>query len=431
MGMNLEIGDLMSSGSILSIIVVMIILIVTKTSGLFRDAMVVSIHGAGQFSDSFFLALSIVLTLYALMGKAITLYLIPRFKQNERDYSLIKTFAVKGGYIAAGIITLYSLFPNEIIGFFYNGDVDSTLLELFTSAIYALVIVPMLYALVAYHQSRNRFYVTSLIGLIFNIAVIVGILFKCSGKMFFVLAILIQVVPLLFNLDIKKIICAKQVKMSVHDFLPMGALAVVMAFEQLNLLIDRKYISMMGSGKLTLLDLGGKVSFMFMGIVVLAITTVLYPKLSGYYHAHDYKKVLGLFKRAFYVLSALSVIGVILVFNFAEMIIEVLFVRGGLYVENVGDIALFLKIYSLALFPLAMRELMARVLILRKKEFVLFGTSIVGLIINMFLSMVAGAAVDIVWGSIVAIVVSTLLITVSFVGERRKLKKYIASQTAE
>ncbi|MBN2828061.1 MAG: hypothetical protein JXQ26_08720 [Tissierellales bacterium] len=412
----------MRKKSIISMMIVIIILLVTKMSGLMRDAVVVSQYGASHFSDGFFVALSIVLTLYALVGKAVTLYLIPKFNRSEADYALIKAFIIKGSFIALAFIGLYSFCSGFFIQLLYNGLIDETIRRLFSDAVYASIWVPLIYALVAYHQSYQRFYRTTLIGFLFNIMVMAGILFFNTHSLLFFLAMLTQVLLLIKDIDLEKLKYAPVAKIEFRSLYTIGMISFVMAFEQLHVLIDRKYISLMGDGELTLLDLGGKVSFMFMGIIVMGITTVIYPKLVLHYNEKKYQALLNLFYKATFLLmlsSALCILGLVF---FGQEIIEILFVRGRLYSGTSGTIALYLKIYALALLPLAVREMMVRFMILRKKEVVLLGTSVVGIILNISISKTANSPTQVVFVSVMSIVISTVLLGIAFVIEMRKYK---------
>jgi putative peptidoglycan lipid II flippase len=412
----------MKGKSVVSIVIVILILLVTKLSGLFRDAVVVSVYGASLFSDGFFLSLSIVLTLYALIGKAITLYLIPRFDQNETDYTIIKSFIIKGSIFSLLFVGIYHLFCDQMIQFFYTGQVDNDIRRLFTSSVYASVFVPAIYTLVAYHQNQKRFYQTTLIGLFFNLTLIFSVLFRYSGILIFILGLMIQFIMLLYKLDFKKLIYAKVVKMKLREFIPITSIAVTMAFEQLNVLVDRKYISAMGSGQLTLLDLGSKVSFMFMGIVVLGVTTVIYPKLNDYYKNKKYKSFMSLMRKATILIVSLSVIGTVVLIIGARFIVDFLFARGELYPENVEMIVLYLKIYSLTLLPLSLREMMIRFMILRGREDFLIGTSLIGLGLNIYISMTTISSVIIIGGTIGAVILSTAALVIPFLREIKVLK---------
>lgn len=410
----------MNSKSVVSMIIVVLILLVTKLSGLLRDVIVVSKYGAGHYSDGFFLGLSIVLTLYALVGKAITLYLIPKLNSDDRDYALIKSFIMIGSLVAFAIITLYNIFPEHIIKWFYNGQIDATIKDIFSSAVNAIIFVPAVYAFISYHQSKGQFYCTVLIGLVFNLTIIVSIFaFEYSGKMIFITAMILQLTILSKNVDTKKLLSSKLLSMEYREFYSIGVIAISMAFEQLNVLIDRKYVSEMGSGELTFLDLGSKVSFMFIGIIVLGITTVLYPRLVSYYNEKNYDAFLKTFYRSSALLGILSILSIIMIMMFADTMINIIFVRGKLNPVNTESIVMYLKVYSIVLLPLSIREMMVRVLVIRKKGNYLLITSLLGILLNIYISLNAHRPISVVYGSILGIVISTILLSILFSIEMR------------
>ena len=233
---------------------------------------------------------------------------------------------------------------------------------------------------------------------------------------------LLQAILLIKEIDFERIKCAPVAKIDFETFYPIGIIAFVMAFEQLHVLIDRKYISVMGAGELTLLDLGGKVSFMFMGIIVMGITTVIYPKLVCYYHEKNYQDLLNLFYKSCFLLMLTSILCILCLNFLGQYIIEMLFVRGQLYSEASSTITLYLKIYALGLLPLAFREMMVRFMILRKKEVVLLMTSTVGIAWNVIISKRVVLPTQVVFASAIGIITGTLLLFIFFVIEMRKYK---------
>jgi putative peptidoglycan lipid II flippase len=416
----------MNNKSLGVMVVVSIILLITKLSGLLRDAIVVSFYGVSSFSDGFFLALSIVLTLYGLIGKAITLYLIPKFRGHDDDYALIKTFILKGTCFSMVINLYYQFFSDSIIHFFYSSNIDKSIHHLFSSSVYSLIFIPSIYALIAYHQSQNKFYKTMIIGLMFNLAIIITIVvFNYMGQLFFVIAMGLQLLILLNKVNIRKIVTSQVLKLDIKSFYPITAIAITMAFEQLNVLLDRKFISQIGLGDLTVLDLGSKVSFMFMGIIVLSLTTVIYPKLVVDYNNKSYFSMQKIMYNSMLLLGLLSIFCIVIIRILAIPIVDILFVRGKLGASYSSEIAMYLRVYALTLLPLSLREIIVRFLILRGKETLLLSTSVLCLALNVYFSIMADIQIDIVYGSVYAITFSTFLLGVFFLNEMRKFRNEI------
>jgi len=386
---------------------VILLLLFTKASGLYRDLSIIFVYGTNSFSDGYFLALSLVLSLYALIGKGITLFLMPILSGGDEDYEIISSFVLKALMVVIPIILFYWMIPEIVMSLFYIGDVYKVK-KFFDIAIGTLVLVPILYALIAFHQKRERFYITTLLGLVFNLSIIIIVFIDIpiAVPYSFLVATMLQIGLLLgYRFDIKKITILKPDLRLTNQLGTLFYVVFTVAFEQLLVIVDRTSISQFGEGKLSMLDLGGKFSFMFMGIIVLGLTTVLYPNLTKLYHQGNKQEAIKVLRYCSLLLVILSIGFVSLVQWKGNWLLSLIFQTKAI---NHNEIGMYLQYYSLAIIPLGIREMMMRLLILEKREKQLAIYSGIGLSCNWAISSLAQTGKGVMLGTLVGITLCTI-----------------------
>lgn len=405
------------------IIQLAVILVIIKGTGFIRDILVPEVFGINAFSDGYYIGLSLVLTLYALLGKAITLNLLPKLHGTETDYSTIKSFVVPATCIAVLSCGLYFFFPNLLINLLYAGT-GLEIKQFVDSAIFALPLVPALYALVAYHQIRDRFLLTNINGLIFNLAIIIITVLNSRTYLPWSLfvAMTLQTVWLLWRFDINEFWNSKLNSSKVIPDMNVLLIGAMLAFEQLNLFIDRRYISTYDNGYVTLLDLGSKFSFLFLGIVLLAVTTVVYPKLVRAHREKDKLVVNKMITNLVKTMLVLSGAFTILILIFGEWGLRlILDITQG----ELDFIAFTLRMYALLIIPLSIREVLLRFFILEGQIIIPTLASIFCLLINGVISALVKIPEYIIYGTVFSVIINTVIICSYYVfyqkrGERNE-----------
>ncbi len=389
------------------IIQVTVILMIIKGTGFFRDILVSKVYGIDSFSDGFYVGLSLVLTLYALIGKAITLNLISRLKGNEEDYSVLKQFIVPATSIAIVICGMYFFYPNWLINLLYVGS--GIEIKAFTDmAVLALPMVPTLYSLMAFHQIRERFFHTHINGLVFNLAIIFFSMLSNKSLLpwSLLIAMLLQTLWLLWDFDFYCLWHSSLKGQKEGYSFEILLIGLALSFEQLNLFIDRRFISAYSEGYATIVDLGSKFSFLFLGIFVLAITTVSYPKLVKIHQLKDRNGVNKIILKQLVVMLILSSVATIGVFIFGEWVLKLLFGKSSTQLEF---LVFSLKMYGVLLIPLSLREVLMRFFILERQIFWLAFISVLCLGLNGLLSHISNSPKEILYATVISVISNSLI----------------------
>lgn len=389
------------------IIQVSVVLMIIKVTGFIRDLLVPKLYGIDGFSDGFYVGLSLVLTLYALIGKAITLNLIPRLKRTEEDYSIIKEFIVPATCLAIALTGIYFISPQWLINLLYVGG-DTCIKSFLDMAILALPLVPTLYALMAFHQIRERFFHTHINGLIFNVSIILFTMLNTKVLLpwSLLVAMLLQTLWLLWQFDYKCFLNSPYKWHKAGFSLEIVLISLALSFEQLNLFIDRRFISAFDGGYVTIIDLGSKFSFLFLGIVVLAVTTVIYPKLVKIHQLKDKDSVKKMMLKLLLIMFVLSSVSTLSIFIFGEWGLQLLF---GKNYEQAEFLLFTLKMYGVLLVPLSLREVLLRYFILEKETFWLAFFSVLCLSFNGILSATTSNPKVILYATVFSVVTNTLI----------------------
>src|SRR6056297_2173045 len=163
-----------------------IILSISRIIGFFREMLIAYRFGSGMETDAFFIASGVQGMIFALFASGLTVAMIPVIAEIRRDGNEIdESKYVSGilnafGIVSVGMMILGYVFAEPIVRVFaigFEGD------QLDLAVLLTRISMPMVFlfmvssVLVAYNHSVGKFLISSMESILFNIPVLIYLLF--------------------------------------------------------------------------------------------------------------------------------------------------------------------------------------------------------------------------------------------------------------
>ncbi|TVT27275.1 murein biosynthesis integral membrane protein MurJ [Salinicoccus cyprini] len=282
-----------------AVILLMILTIVSKISGFFRDLTLAYFYGASEISDVFLLANSIPTIVFGVIAAGISTGYIPLYSRVENELGLQAGINYTNNLInvllvgTTAIVILALIFTEYLVKVFAIGFEGETLAlaVLFTRfSIFGIYFTIIIRILSAYLNYNKIFAVPSLIGIPMNFVLIAAIIISSRTDWILVLAIanvtalFVQFLIIIFFSHRHAFRFKPIFKPKDRHIKEMAALAfpVILgtSVSQLNRLVDRSLASWITVGGISSINYANTMNTAFIGIFVASFVTVFYPDIS-------------------------------------------------------------------------------------------------------------------------------------------------------
>lgn len=408
---------------------IMIATMMSKVLGFFREIVLANFYGTKGYADVFLLTLNIPGLIIAVVGSAIaTIYVPIYFETREKlgeDASLKFTNNMLNLSLIISIIIaiLGLLFTEQFVNIFaggFTGDKFELAVKFTKIMICGVLFLSTSKIFSSYLQVNDNFVVPGIIGIPYNIIVIVTI--AISTKMNIIIlaygALLAMASQLLFQIPfaIKKSfkyspyinLKDENIKNMLILILPM---LIGVAVGQINTFVDRALATTLGDGKLAALNYANKLNDFVMALFVTSIITVIYPKLSKMSNNENKDGFINMIVKSSncIILLVLPIsIGAIIL---AEPIVRILFQRGAFDATSTNMTSMALRLYSLGLLAMGIRDILTRAFYSFSDTKTPMINSSLALIINIILNFIlikpfgyAGLAISTSIASIITVI---------------------------
>lgn len=355
---------------------VMVITLISKVLGFIRETAIAANFGASVETDAFFVAFSIPAVLFDSISAAIATTFIPvynRLHNYNKVYFLNNITTISGlfSFLLTGVAIIFA--PQIVKVFAYGfGNQAFSLAVLLTRIMLLMLFFLTLNAVfTAYLQSNGRFLAPAAVGIPYNILVIIYLIFFHSSMgivgfaWLVVIATVTQVLFLMPALLREKwkyqLVIDWKEKGFRQTLLLIGPVLLGTMVTQINSMVDRMLASRLAEGSISALNYANKVTMLTFGIIVVAIISVIYPKLS----IHAGQNELETLKRVTrYTLQVLLIILFPIIVGgsmLASPIIRILFERGAFDQTDTEMTAIAFIFFNVGLIGLGLRELFTKV----------------------------------------------------------------------
>lgn len=436
---------------------IMMATMLSKVLGFFREVVLATFYGTGEYADVFLLTLNIPSLIIAVVGTAIaTIYVPIYFKTKEKsgeEGSLRFTNNMINIVLVFSIIVciLGLIFTGniiEILAVGFEGEKFNLAVK-FTKIMFSGVIFLSISKIVSsYLQVNDNFVIPGLVGLPYNIIIITAIVLstKTSIEIMAIGALLGMASQMLFQIPaaIKKKyrympyfnLKDENIKEMIVLMMPI---LIGVAIGQINIMVDKTLASTLGDGPLSALNYANKLNDFVMALFVTSIVTVIYPKLAQMTQNENRERFIDTI-----VTSANSIVLLVLPITvgaivLAEPIVRILFERGAFNSESTEMTYNALRFYSLGLVAMGLRDVLIRVFYSLSDTKTPMINGSIALIINIVLNFILikpfgykGLAVSTSIASIITIILMfyTLKKKAGYFGLDRMMKTGIKSLIA-
>jgi putative peptidoglycan lipid II flippase len=377
-----------------------------KFLGFLKEVVLASYYGASSISDAYLISLTIPTVIFSFLGVAISTTFIPKFTniaKNEGDINanrftsnIINILII----ITTILIMIVLVFTEPVVKVFASGFTGETLVlavRLTRISIFSLYFIALLNVLIPYLQVRNHFIIPSLVGLPLNLTLIISIImsayigvnYLAIGKIVGVFLQFVFLCPIVYKLGYKH-----KFRVDFSDKNVMGlvflALPVMLgtSVNQINILVDRTIASQVASGGISILNYANRINLLVSSILVIPITTVLYPNLAKKISENDSIGFINNIQLSFNSVLLLVTPVTIGLTIFSNSIISFVYGRGAFdsYAQSITANALFF--YSLGVIGINLREVISRIFYALEDTKTPMINASLGLAINILLNII-------------------------------------------
>jgi putative peptidoglycan lipid II flippase len=360
-------------------IVLMIITILIKIFGFFREMVLSYFYGASYISDAYIVALTIPGSIFAFIGVGITTGYIPIYSSVEKEKgtqsaAIFTSNLINFIIIICAIITIIVFtFAEGFVKLFASGFTDEVFLLAvsFTRiCIFEIFFVSIVYILSGYLNLKGKFFVPALISLPFNFIIISSIVLSHKinisilpiGNVIAVVFQILFLIPFVYKVGYRH-----SLKLDGSDKwlrkLGLLTLPVILgvSVNQINILVDKTMASQILVGGISALNYASKLNGFIQGIFITSIATVLYPNISKLATEGNMNGLKQSVAEAISGINLLIIPATIGAMVFSEPIVRLLFDRGAFDNQAVSSTSSALYFYSIGMLGYGLREILSRV----------------------------------------------------------------------
>lgn len=356
----------------------MIITILSKVTGFFRDIVLSHFYGASSISDAYIVSITISSVLFSLIITGISTAYIPMYKQIEYDVSRPAAISFTSNLIniimiiTTIIIGIGLIFPYPIVKVFALGF-DSKTLEtavIFTRiGIIGIYFTSLTQLLVGYLQLNGKFVIPAMIGFPFNLIIILSIYVSAQTNIILlaigsVLAALFQFIFLFPSLSKTPFRYSPNMQFKDPHIKKMSLIVfpimIGISIDQINLMVDKTLASTIVEGGISALTYASRLNDFVQGIFVLSFVTVMFPvisNLAAQKNIAEFKKSISEVISSVILIVVPASVGMMIL---SKPIIRLLFGHGNFDEQAIQMTSQALFYYSIGMIGYAIREILNR-----------------------------------------------------------------------
>ncbi len=371
----------------------------SKALGFLRDVLFASVFGTTLITDAYQTIFSLPSLLFSSIGNALSSVNIPDLTDHLKNRSRAETQAYIANLFSqitliGTVLSLLGIVVAPTITHFIAPGLDEQVNAL--SVTLCRIMMPtLLFVNLAYFsagilQVHGHFLLSSLISLPFNLMIIFALFLRPGDLLFlgymttlgWLLQYIIQCPVLLkygYHMGRKLNFLDPYSRNLYRNLLPI---LLGNSLLQLCLIVDRSFATNLEDGTAAALSFGSNLFITVTSVIIIAMTTVIFPRLSSYCLALDLIKIRALMSNVFKVFLFILLPYLVLVVCYHQQIISLVYERGAFNETSTYLTALSFLFYSFAVIGYACQEVFNRVFYALKKFKIPMLISFICLILN-------------------------------------------------
>ena len=326
-------------------VLLMIVTIVSKILGLFRDSVLASAYGTGKYAAVYSTANSISTILFAVIGTALATSLIPLYNKlasedsTERAMGFLNSVVNLVVIVCLSIAGLGIIFAGPLVKVFapgYQGDVYTLCVQYTRILLPSIVFVGLANIFTSYLQIKKRYVIPGFIGMPYSIIIIVSIYLSLkTSPMVLVIGTLIAIsAKALFQLPfVYKEGYRYRPKINLKDPVMKDMMILILPVvigvgaNQINSIVDKSLASLLGTEVVASFSYAIKLYEFVQALFITSILAVIYPRLSSMIVSDRMDSFLNSLKKTMNVIIVALVTIIVGCIVLSRQIVEVLFQR--------------------------------------------------------------------------------------------------------
>ena len=359
-------------------LVLMLIILTSKITGFFRDIVLAQTFGAGEITDAYLTALNIPVVLFDGISAALGTTFIPiyfkiksskgqeevnKFTSNILNIVIIISliFVLLGVIFAPYIVKIFA------VGF--KGDVFDLTLNYSKILIFSMVFIAINGLVSSYLVASGNVYISGAITIPFNIFVIIAIIFASVtesyvmvyGTLIAYIAQLLFQLPLLIKKGYKHRLTVNLRDENIRQILFLVIPVFIGSYiNQINAVVNRTLASTLDSGSITALNYANKLNMFAVGVIAVAISTIMYPILSKLASEGNKKLFKINISKSINMIVIIMLPIMVVMTTFSTEIVKVLFEEGSFNSHDTYLTSTALFFYSIGILSYGLKELLAK-----------------------------------------------------------------------
>ena len=368
----------MSKKSKTTALVLMLIILTSKITGFFIDIVLAQTFGAGEITDAYLTALNIPVVLFDGISAALGTTFIPiyfkiksskgqeevnKFTSNILNIVIIISliFVLLGVIFAPYIVKIFA------VGF--KGDVFDLTVNYSKILIFSMVFIAINGLVSSYLVASGNVYISGAITIPFNIFVIIAIIFASVtesyvmvyGTLIAYIAQLLFQLPLLIKKGYKHRLTVNLRDENIRQILFLVIPVFIGSYiNQINAVVNRTLASTLDSGSITALNYANKLNMFAVGVIAVAISTIMYPILSKLASEGNKKLFKINISKSINMIVIIMLPIMVVMTTFSTEIVKVLFEEGSFNSHDTYLTSTALFFYSIGILSYGLKELLAK-----------------------------------------------------------------------
>lgn len=165
-----------------------------------------------------------------------------------------------------------------------------------------------------------------------------------------------------------------------------GLATCVVAFPYARYLMERAMASTRGPGDLASLGFAGRTIFFFGAVIAIPVGMITFPRLAEHVAAAEWSKLMVTLRRAVSLTLVVSAPATLMLTVFGRDVVRLLFEHGAFGKNSTSVTTSILRIYALALIPMAFIEILLRAFFALNRQRVALGILAVSFALNVGLN---------------------------------------------
>ncbi|MGL5347770.1 MAG: murein biosynthesis integral membrane protein MurJ [Peptostreptococcaceae bacterium] len=422
-------------------VILMIIILISKITGFLRDVVLAQSFGAGDVTDAYLTALNIPVVLFDGISAALGTTFIPMFfkiKEKSGDKEVDKfTSNILNliTIISVVLIIIGLIFTPYIVKLFamgFEGNVFDLTVKYSRILLFTMIFIATNGLISSYLIARGEVYISGLVTIPFNILVIVAIFIgsltnsyiMVYGTVFAYIGQLLFQIPFLFKKEYKHSFKIDIKDESIKSILYLVVPVFIGSYiNQINAVVNRTLASTLEKGSITALNYANKLNMFAVGIIAIALTTVMYPILSKLASENNMKSFKYNLSKAINIIIILMVPMTVMLIIFSTPIVKVLFEDGSFDSRATYLTSTSLAFYSVGTLAYGLKDLLSKSFYSLQDTKTPVRNAVISVVINVILSIILVKVMGI-GGLALASSISAIVTTVMlFLSIRSKIGK--------